>query len=103
MRESFIFYKTFYECIKELPKKSGYALYNAIFEYVFSGEEPELSGIEKGIFVLMKEKIDANNKKYENFNLLVTRFIYLFLNNNWNTFIYFYCIYDGSLMHVPDA
>ena len=66
MRESFIFYKTFYECIKELPKKSGYALYNAIFEYVFSGEEPELSGIEKGIFVLMKEKIDANNKKYEN-------------------------------------
>ena len=53
MRESFIFYKTFYECIKELPKKSGYALYNAIFEYVFSGEEPELSGIEKGIFVLI--------------------------------------------------
>lgn len=66
MRESFIFYKTFYDCIKELPEDSGYSLYHAIFEYVFFGEEPKLSGLEKGIFALMKAQIDANNKKYEN-------------------------------------
>lgn len=66
MRESFIFYKTFYECIKELPQESGYALYDAIFEYVFAGNEPNLSGLERGIFALMKAQIDANNKKYEN-------------------------------------
>lgn len=66
MRDSFIFYKTFYECIKELPKESGYMLYHAIFEYVFDGTEPNLSGLERGIFALMRAQIDANNKKYEN-------------------------------------
>lgn len=66
MRDSFIFYKTFYDCIKELPKKSGYSLYNAVFEYVFNGREPELKGIELGIFSMIKVQIDANNLRYSN-------------------------------------
>ena len=66
MRDSFICYKTFYDCIKELPKKSGYSLYNAVFEYVFNGREPELKGIELGIFSMIKVQIDANNLRYSN-------------------------------------
>lgn len=66
MRDSFIFYKTFFDCIKELPQKNGYALYNAIFEYIFNEKEPSLNGIEKGIFSMIKAQIDANNRRYEN-------------------------------------
>lgn len=66
MRDSFIFYKTFYDCIKELPQKSAVILYNAIFEYVFNETEPKLKGLEQGIFNMMRAQIDANNKRYEN-------------------------------------
>lgn len=66
MRDSAIFYKTFYDCIKELPKEDGYALYDAVFRYAFYGIEPELSGLCAGIFAMIKVQIDANNKRYEN-------------------------------------
>ena len=52
-RDSFVFYKTFYECIKELPQESGYTLYNAVFEYAFNGEIPNLNGLENGIFSMI--------------------------------------------------
>lgn len=66
MRDSVVFYKTFYDCIKELPEESGYILYNAVCEYAFNGTEPDLSGLEAGIFGMIKVQIDANNKRYEN-------------------------------------
>lgn len=66
MRDSVVFYKTFYDCIKELPEESGYALYNAVCEYAFNDIEPDLSGLEAGIFGMIKVQIDANNKRYEN-------------------------------------
>ena len=66
MRDSAIFYKTFYDCIKELPEEDGYALYDAVFQYAFYGAEPELSGLCAGIFAMIKVQIDANNKRYEN-------------------------------------
>lgn len=37
-----------------------------IFGYAFADELPELSGIEKAIFTIIKPQIDANNKRYEN-------------------------------------
>lgn len=66
MRDSVVFYKTFYDCIKELPEESGYILYNAVCEYAFNGIEPDLIGLEAGIFGMIKVQIDANNKRYEN-------------------------------------
>lgn len=66
MRDSVVFYKTFYDCIKELSEESGYILYNAVCEYAFYGIEPDLSGLEAGIFGMIKVQIDANNKRYEN-------------------------------------
>lgn len=38
----------------------------ALMEYGLNGEEPETSGIEKTIFLLVKPQIDANNKRYLN-------------------------------------
>lgn len=66
MRDGIVFYKSFFESISELPEENALNIYNAIFKYAFFDEEPELSGIEKAIFTIIKPQIDANNKKYEN-------------------------------------
>ena len=65
-RDSFVFYKSFYESIKELEPTDQVKIYNAIFEYEFYGEEPKLSGVSKSIFTLILPQLDANNKRYEN-------------------------------------
>jgi len=66
MRESFVFYKSFYESIKELDPIDQVQIYNAIFEYEFYKIKPELSGVCKSIFTLILPQLEANNKKYEN-------------------------------------
>lgn len=65
-RDSFIFYRSFYEAISELPKESQADTYNAIMQYALNQEEVELTGIPKAIFSLVKPQLDANYKKYEN-------------------------------------
>lgn len=66
MRDSLIFYRSFYESIKELPLEAQTQVYNAIFEYSLNLEEVELSGIAKAVFTLIKPQLDANIKRYEN-------------------------------------
>ena len=65
-RDSFIFYRSFYEAISELPKENQADTYNAIMQYALNQEEIELTGIPKAIFSLVKPQLDANYKKYEN-------------------------------------
>lgn len=65
-RESIVFYKSFYEAIKELDEKDRLSAFEAIIEYGLYGEEPEESGIVKAIFALVRPQIDANNKRYKN-------------------------------------
>lgn len=65
-RNSFIFYKSFYEAIKELDKETQTEIYNAILSYQFENIEVELSGVAKAIFTLIKPQLDANNAKFEN-------------------------------------
>ena len=66
-RESFVFYKSFYEAIKNLPTKNKVKIYQAIIEFALTGSEPTyLKGVENSIFLLIKPQILANNKKYEN-------------------------------------
>lgn len=66
MRDSIVFYKSFYESICELPPENALNIYNSVFQCSFLGVEPELSGVEKAIFTIIKPQIDANNKRYEN-------------------------------------
>jgi hypothetical protein len=66
MRESFIFYKSFLDALEELPDDLRLKLYDAITTYALKGEEIELSGIEKAVFLLIKPQINANHQKYEN-------------------------------------
>ena len=66
MRDSIVFYRSFYEAIKEIPLEEQGVVYNAIYGYALDGIEPELNGIAKAIFLLVKPQIDANNTRYEN-------------------------------------
>ena len=65
-RDSFIFYRSFYDAINELPKENQADTYSAIARYALDQEETELTGISKAIFSLVKPQLDANYKKYEN-------------------------------------
>lgn len=66
MRDTLIFYRSFYEAIKELPEKNQAELYIAIFEYSLNFNEVQLSGLSKTIFLLIKPQLEANNKRFEN-------------------------------------
>jgi nucleoside permease NupC len=65
-RNSFVFYKSFFEAIKELEDKDKGIISYAIMQYGLTGELPNLTGYLKSMFLLIKPQIDANNKKYEN-------------------------------------
>ena len=65
-RESFIFYKSFYDSIKELAPEEQVQIYDAIFKYQFEAKEIELKGICKSIFTLIIPQLKANNKRYLN-------------------------------------
>ena len=65
-RDSFVFYRSFYEAIKDLDKKEQSNLLCAICELALNGNEIELNGISSTIFKLIKPQINANLKRYKN-------------------------------------
>lgn len=66
MKDSFIFYRSFFEAVKELDTDTQAAVMSAICEYALDDEEPECSGVVLAMFRLMKPQIDANSKRFEN-------------------------------------
>ena len=66
MRESFVFYHSFYEAISQLWDESQFKIYQAIFCYQFEWVEPQLEWVENAIRKLIKPQLDANNQKYQN-------------------------------------
>lgn len=66
-RDSFVFYKSFYEAISDLPKDIRLEVLTAIIEYALYGRQPEtLKPFARGMFTLIKPNIDTNNTRYEN-------------------------------------
>ena len=66
-RESFVFYRSFYEAIHDLPKDIRLEVLTAIIEYALFGRVPEdLKPFARGMFTLIKPNIDANTARYEN-------------------------------------
>jgi len=61
-----ILYRSFYEAIIELPESNQLEIMKAIFEYGFDGVEPNLSGLSKTIWILIKPNLEANRRKWEN-------------------------------------
>lgn len=65
-RDSFVFYRSFYEAIKDLDTIEQSNLLCAICELALNGNEIELNGISSTIFKLIKPQINANLKRYKN-------------------------------------
>jgi hypothetical protein len=65
-RTSFIFYKSFYDAIRELDTEQKAAVIDLILSYQFEDRIPDSNGIPKAIFALIVPQLDANNRKYSN-------------------------------------
>lgn len=66
MRDSVLFYRSFYDALKNIPSDERLKVYDAIMEYGMYDLDPDLDGVALAIFLLAKPQIDANNKRYEN-------------------------------------
>lgn len=66
MRDSFIFYRSFYEAIKDLPQKEFAECVKAICEHGLNGEIVEVKGkTSKVAMTLIRPQLEANFKRYE--------------------------------------
>lgn len=61
-----VFYRSFFEAIKDLNFEQQGIIFNAIFDYGLNFNEPNLEGICKTIWTLIKPQLDANIKKFHN-------------------------------------
>ena len=66
MRQQFTFYRSFWEALVELPSKQKAEVVCAICEYALDGVEPNLQGVSKAIFTLIKPTLDAAARKADN-------------------------------------
>lgn len=64
--DSFIFYRSFLEAIEEADDKCQLQLYRAISLYALNREEPQLKGMVKAVWMVIKPQIDANFRRYVN-------------------------------------
>lgn len=67
-KNSFIFYRSFFEATIPLSDEEKLSLFNAICEYGLNQTETELKPIAKAMFSLIKPQLMANQKRYENGN-----------------------------------
>jgi len=65
-RQSFVFYRSFFEAIKFLPKENKADVFDAICEFALNQNEIELEVIPKAMFTLIKPQLEANIRRYEN-------------------------------------
>ncbi len=63
-RDSFIFYKSFYEAIVETDAKTQNKVFNAICKKALYEEDTELTGTAKILYTLIKPQLEANNKRF---------------------------------------
>lgn len=67
MRDSFVFYRSFYEAIRDLPRDVQGEIYTAIMEYGLYGKETEqLKPIARSIFTLVKPLLHNDITRFEN-------------------------------------
>jgi hypothetical protein len=66
LKDSFIFYRSFFEALSALGGEDRLELYDAICNLALNQMESELKPISKAIFGLIKPQIEANHKRYLN-------------------------------------
>lgn len=65
-RESFVFYRSFYEALQDLKDKDRLKVYDAICNLALNEiDNNKFNGIAKTVFTLIKPQLEANTKKYK--------------------------------------
>jgi len=64
--DSFVFYRSFYEAIKELPDSDRLAMYDAICEYALEHENTAGTPVSRGMMALIIPQLEANFKRRVN-------------------------------------
>ena len=65
-RESFIFYRSFFDSLVGMDDATQGRCLMAMADYALNGMEPVMTPEVRMFFTLVKPQIDANNKRYEN-------------------------------------
>lgn len=66
-KNSFVFYRSFSDAMRELPEKDQLTLYRAIVSYGLDADEPSLdSPYLRMAWKLIQPQLDANWRRYEN-------------------------------------
>ena len=63
--DSFVFYRSFYEAMKNVDDEIGGQVFKAICMYALDEKTPKLTGVSSALFTLIKPQIDANRKRRE--------------------------------------
>ena len=63
-KESFVFYRSFYEALQNVPKNHRAEVYDAVFAYVFESREPSLTGVKRALWELIRPQLDASLERY---------------------------------------
>ena len=63
--KNFLFYRSFYEAIREFEDNDILALYDSIVKYAFENQETEFTGMKKAIFSMATPLISASIKNYQ--------------------------------------
>lgn len=64
-KDSFVFYRSFFEALQDLKDKDRLKVYDAICELALNENDTKLAGISKTIFTLIRPQILSNTKKYK--------------------------------------
>ena len=65
-RKQFTWYRSYYDALKELPAEEFRDIVMAVCAYALDGEEPELSGVARAIFTLIRPTLEVGRSKAEN-------------------------------------
>ena len=65
-RKQFTWYRSYYDALKELPAEEFRDIVLAVCAYALDGEEPELSGVARAIFALIRPTLEVGRSKAEN-------------------------------------
>lgn len=65
-RDSFIFYRSFYEAIEQASDTDQLQIYRGIAQFALNGTEPEFTGLLQAVWLATKPILEANNRRYGN-------------------------------------
>jgi hypothetical protein len=63
-RNSFTFFRSFYDCVRGQKNEVKGEVFSAICEYVFYGKNADLTDISASLFTLIRPILDTSNKRY---------------------------------------